>query len=378
MTAPPAASELVASARRLTPLLRERADVAERERDLPDDVVAALSAAGLFRMCVPAVYGGPEPDPLTILSTIEAVSEADGAAGWCTTIATTTSSQSLYLRPDVAAALFGPLDCISGGSFAARGNAVRADGGWVVDGHWSWGSGTSHCTLITAGATCDDGTFRLMFMPSSDVTVLDNWDAVGLRGTGSHDFTAKGAFVPEDHAIEVFVARPQVDAPLGRFPNFGLLASGVAACLLGIARHAVEELVDLAEGKTPFMSSRTLATMAAAQIELSHAEAAVSSARAFLHDEVGRAWDLILAGTVVPVEQRARIRLACANVGTEAARAVDICYTTGGGSSVHVSSPLQRCLRDIHTATQHILVSPRMWETFGRLRFGQKVDPSML
>jgi alkylation response protein AidB-like acyl-CoA dehydrogenase len=220
--------------------------------------------------------------------------------------------------------------------------------------------------------------FRLMFLPAADVTIHDTWDAVGMRGTGSHDFTIEAVFVPDDHTVEVLARRPHLELPLAHFPNFGLLASGVATTLVGIGRRAINELIDLAEGKTPFFSSKTLAATPGAQIDVARAEAALSGARAFLRDEVAIAWETVCAGDRVPVERRARIRLACANVGTEAARAVDICYTAGGGSSIHRSSPLQRCLRDVHTATQHILVSPRMWETYGRLVLGQKVDPSML
>ena len=99
---------------------------------------------------------------------------------------------------------------------------------------------------------------------------------------------------------------------------------------------------------------------------------------AFLLDEVGATWDDVLAGREVSLDQRARVRLAATNAGVRCAEAVDFAYNAGGGSSVFATSPLQRCFRDIHTATQHIMVQPRGYEVFGRLRLGLPADTSML
>ena len=115
-----------------------------------------------------------------------------------------------------------------------------------------------------------------------------------------------------------------------------------------------------------------------AQVDVAKAEAALGSARAFLLDEVGTTWADVLAGREITIEQRARIRLAATNVGVRCAEAVDLAYNTGGGSSVYSSSPLQRCFRDIHTATQHLMVSPRAYEIFGRQRLGLPLDGTMI
>jgi alkylation response protein AidB-like acyl-CoA dehydrogenase len=176
----------------------------------------------------------------------------------------------------------------------------------------------------------------------------------------------------------VLATRSQLDSALGRFPNFTLLAVGVAATALGIARRAVDEMVVLAGSKTPAGASRSLAHHPPAQLHVAQAEAILGSARAFLRHEVSEAWQVALAGERVAVDRRARVRLACAHAGMEAARATDLAYNTGGGSSVFASSPLQRCFRDVHTATQHIMLSDRNHLTFGRLRLGLEADTSLL
>ena len=156
---------------------RQHADASEAARRLAPPVVAALRDAGLMRLCVPDAYGGPEVDPMTMVAAVAAVAEADGAAGWCAMIASTTSSMALFLEPDVARVVFGDPRSISGGAFAPNGVGRAVDGGYEVTGRWQWGSGTQHCTWITGGTLTDDGGFHLMFLPAAEVTIHDTWDS---------------------------------------------------------------------------------------------------------------------------------------------------------------------------------------------------------
>lgn len=368
--------DLIEAAEGVHELVEAHADKAEQGRRLPKRLVQALRDAQLFRMCVPAVYGGPEADPLTLVRAVEAVATADGAAGWCTMIASTTSSMSLFMDPEWAQRIYGDAKSITGGVYAPNGRATADGDGWRVTGRWQWGSGTQHCNWITGGATTDDGQFHLMFMDASDVSIHDTWYSSGLRGSGSNDFSVDGAHVPRSRTVQPLVGHRQVDCDLARFPNFSLLASGVAAVSLGIARHAVDEFTELGQGKRPLFSSQTLSQSGSAQADLARAEASLRAGRAFLHDELGRAWATVQRGGRVEVRDRGRIRLACVHAAEAAARATDMVYTLGGGTSVYESSPLQRCLRDVHVTTQHMMVSPRMYETLGKMFFGYDVDTS--
>jgi alkylation response protein AidB-like acyl-CoA dehydrogenase len=157
-----------------------------------------------------------------------------------------------------------------------------------------------------------------------------------------------------------------------------LLAGGLCSVTLGIAGRAVDELASLATGRTPLLSRTTLAHQGYVQIDLARASAAVGAARAYLVDQVGRMWDRVLVGERASPGQRAELRLACHHAAFEAARAVDLAYTAAGGASVYSSSPLQRCLRDIHAATQHVMLSPRNLETFAKVRLGLEVDTTLV
>lgn len=359
-------------------LVREHAPECERARHLSPVVVDALVDAGLMRLCVPREYGGPEATPMQLVEAIEAVAEADGATGWCVMIASTTSSMACFLDPDVARAIYGDPGIVTGGAFAPSGQAATVDGGFRVNGRWSWGSGTDHAHWILGGALTDAGEFHLVFTEAEHVQFHDTWYASGLRATASGDFEMTDVFVPAGYSVQPLRSRPQVDSPLAHFPNFTLLAVAVSSAMLGIARCAVDEAVALAQGKRQSYSSKLLAESPTAQIELSRAEATLSAARAFLMDELSSAWAAASSGSRVSAEARARIRLAGVHVAESAVKATDMAYTMAGGPAVFETSPLQRCLRDIHTASQHLQVSPRLHETLGRVLLGQPVDTSML
>jgi indole-3-acetate monooxygenase len=375
------ASTIVDAARDLAELIEANADDGERIRRLPLATVRALNDAQLMRMCVPEVYGGPEVDPVTLVEAIEAVARSDGGAGWCTMIASTTSSMASLLPEESAREIYGDRTSITGGVFApnGKGEATTLGGvdGFRVTGRWAWGSGTQHCRWVLGGALCDDGTFRLCWFPQSEVTFHDTWYTTGMRGSGSLDYSVTEAFVPAARTIQPAVTRPVVRTPLSQFPNFTLLAAGVSAVGLGVARRALDELVDLAQGKKPQYSSKTLAQSGFTQVELARAEGKLRAARAFLLDELRSAWATAVAGEEVTVEARTGIRLAATHAATVCAEVADVAFTLAGGTAVYDTSPLGRCLRDAHVVTQHIQTAPKLNETIGKLLLGLDVDTTM-
>lgn len=372
---------LVDAALDLAELIEANADDGERVRRLPLATVKALADAELMRMCVPEAYGGPEADPVTLVSAIEAVAQGDGAAGWCSMIASTTSSLASFLPEHTAREIYGERSSVTGGVFApnGRGVATTEDGvdGFSVTGRWAWGSGTQHCRWVLGGTNCDDGTFRLCWFPQADVSFHDTWHTSGMRGSGSLDYSVNEVFVPASRTIQPGVTRPVVKCPLARFPNFTLLAAGVSAVGLGVARRALDELVDVAQGKKPQFSSRTLAQSGFTQVEVARAEARLRAARAFLHDELATAWSVAVAGGDVSLEARTGIRLAATHAATTGADVADVAFTLAGGTAVYDTSPLGRCLRDAHVVTQHIQTAPKLNETIGKILLGVDADTSM-
>lgn len=364
---------------------RDRAPEIEAARRLPADHAADLAASGVFRMLVPADHGGLELHPDAFVDVLRELARADGATGWCAMIGSTTGSLAASLSAEWAQRIYGDdPDVITCGVTAPMGRALPVDGGWRVSGRWPFGSASAVAQWICGGAQIVDADgnpergesgapeIRLMMFPAADVLRHDNWHVSGLRGTGSGDIEVSDAFVPEGRSI-VLGGRPRVDAPLYRFPTFGLLALGVAAVALGIGERALDELVDLAGGKVPTGGRRPLAARAPVQIDAARAEAALRSARALMTETIGRAWETAAAGERLTTEHRADLRLAAVNATWAAVDATDRCYHAGGGSAIHEASPLQRCFRDVHVATQHVMVAQPVWELTGRVRLG--LDP---
>ncbi len=356
----------------------EHADEGDRQRRLSDEVVTALRDGGLLTLCLPACYGGTGTGPLTLVDAVSEVARGDGAAGWCAGIASTTASLAAFLTADVAREIYPSAAVATGGVFAPNGRGTREGAGYRVTGRWQWGSGTQHCSWIVGGAMCDDDTQRVCFFPADQVELIDTWHTSGMRGTGSLDIAVSDVFVPEDHTLQPGVTPIYVDEPIAHFPNFTLLALGIAATGLGIARRALDELVTIAGGKTPQFSSRTLAQSGFAQTEFARAEARWRSARALLRNEVGAAWNAAVAGERVSVDARVAMRLAAAHAAAESVAVVDGAWTLAGGTAVYDTSVLGRCLRDVHVVTQHIMVAPKLHETLGKHLLGVDFDARMI
>ncbi len=381
-------SGTLAAAQALAPMLRERADAIEAERRLPRDLSQRFAEAGFYRMCVPEIYGGLELPPADTMETIETLARADGACAWCVFIGATSGSVLALLPEASAREIFAQPTTLLCGVFAPKGRAQAVEGGFRVEGQWAWGSGTQNADWIMGGCqVVRDGEIerlangtprsRMMLVPADEVEFLDTWYVSGLAGTGSTDFAFHDRFVPESRAVGLGVDGP-LERPLYAFPQFGLLAMGIAAVSLGLARAAIDELIEIAGGKLPAGSARPLAARAAAQADVSRAEALWRSARAFYYETIEEAWQSALAGGGIETGHRRDIRLATTHATRSCAEAVDLMYHLAGGTSVYRRSPLQRIFRDVHVATQHMMVAPATLELTGRLLLGLETDTAML
>jgi alkylation response protein AidB-like acyl-CoA dehydrogenase len=368
----------LAAAHALAPEIAARGEEIESGRRLPPELAARFAEGGLFGVCVPARYGGSELAAADVVRVIEAVARADGAAGWCVMIGATTGMLAASLPEGWAKEIYGANPrVVTGGVTAPAGVAEPADGGHLVTGRWTFGSGCQHSDWIVGGTRMpgasgggsDGADAHLMFFPRSEVTIHDTWHSSGLRGTGSHDFEVRRVFVPEGRSV-LLGGRPRVTGPLYQFPTLGLLALGVCAVALGIGRRALDEFAALAAAKTPTGSARPLAQRAVVQRQVGEAEAALRSARAYVFDAIGAAWEVAARGDALPGALKNDLRLAAANAAWRAAQAVDLVYHAGGGTSVYATSPLQRCFRDVHVATQHIMVAQPIFEVCGRALLG--------
>lgn len=366
-----------------------RAADTEQQRRLPADLAAELAQAGLFRMLVPKSLGGAETDVATLFTTLEQLGRADAATGWCVMIGATTALISAWLPEEHAREIWADPNVITGGVFAPMGRASVDGDDYVVSGRWAWGSGSANCSWLLGGALIMEGgemrrapngapDHRMMVMRKAEVELIDTWDALGMRGTGSGDLAAKDVRVPQGRSVSFITDTPREAGPLYRFAPFGLLALGIAAVASGNALGALDDLKALATAKKGQGSSRSLAERGVVQADFAVAQADLGAARALVHAEIAAAWDCVVAGDTLDLPARARLRLAATRLTQVSARVAAKMHELAGGTSVYASHPLNRRFRDAHVATQHVMVAPPTLELAGRVLLGLPVDASML
>ena len=222
---------------------------AERKR-LDGDIVELMKRAGVFRMLVGRRFGGDEATPSDFFRLVERIASADGSSGWVASF----GHAAIYLSALPVATLeeiyaHGPDIIFAGGIFPPK-PAVPTDGGFKVDGRWSWASGSTAANLIgvgisVAGGSEASGLPRMAVIPKEQVSIVDNWEVNGLQGTGSHDVVVRGIVVPEAWTF-LRGAPSSLDGPLFRYPTLALAAQALAVVGLGTARAALDEVKAMA------------------------------------------------------------------------------------------------------------------------------------
>jgi alkylation response protein AidB-like acyl-CoA dehydrogenase len=372
------ANDIETVARQIAVAAREMSTEIDNDRRLPEELVALLGESGLLRAGAPAEVGGLELPPGVALRCAEEVARGNASAGWCVSIAITSSLLVAYLPTSSREALFGDGRGVAAGVWAPRGTGRTVEGGVVVSGRWPFCSGITHADMMFAGCLVDDQRApSVVAVCNEDLRVLDTWHTLGLRGTGSHDTVADEVFVPSDRVFSLFDG-PNLDRPLYRFPVFGFFALSIAAAALGNARAAIDDLIELACAKMGLGSTRTLAERPSTQSVVATAESALEAARALYYQAIETAWQASQGGDGVSVETRNRLRLAATHAVRTSADVVRNMYDLAGGTAIYDSSPLQRRFRDAYTATAHFQVNEASRELPGRILLDQPADVSML
>jgi alkylation response protein AidB-like acyl-CoA dehydrogenase len=383
------ASDPVIAARDLFPVLDACWGESDADRRLPHRVVEQMRAAGIFRAVVPAELGGADADLQTFLEVIETVAYANGAAGWDTATSFMSTLFALGLpRSGLQRVYGGGPDVIFAGTVTINRDAATAvpDGdGYRLSGRWRFGSGCQDADWMICSARISDGRAEdapqqhiYAVQPRSAVKIIDTWNVIGMKGTGSHDWSVTDAYVAADQTDTTSRVQQRImDQPwrgvLYHIPLYSIAGLHFSAVATGLARRAIDALSELAGVKIATRSTSLLRERVQVQDAVARAEAALESARAYRDRLVDEAWRTTAAGGSLSLEQRARIRLAGTNCVESACRAVDLMYNAGGTSAIEESSALARCFRDVHVVSQSINVTTRNYEHAGRVFLG--LDP---
>ncbi len=365
----------------LLPLVEAEADEAERIRHQTDKVVAALRRAGIYSMLLPRALGGGELPFVDAMRVVERIAWADGSAGWCAMVGNVMSSTQAHV-PEKGVQLMYPngAGTMVAGQGIPRGEARRIEGGYLVRGQWSYGSGIFHADFAHSGCVIMDGDKPLTdahgapeviitHVARQELDLRDNWDVLGLRGTGSYDYGLKRGelFVPE------YMCYPfSADVPLrgGYQYTLGLIgftAWGHTSWALGVGRRVLDEIAKVARTKAgPFGAVGESATF---KHSFAQAESKYRAARAFSYEVWSDLSDSLLRGEPASLKQIALIRMAMRHIHDVMSETSTFAHRAGGGVSLR-PSVLQRCYRDIHAGTQHLLLSDQIFQECGRVMLG--------
>jgi alkylation response protein AidB-like acyl-CoA dehydrogenase len=354
----------------LAPLVQQYRDEGERQRRLPQPLFQALRDAGFFSLWVPRLIGGAETDVETSVRVVEELSRLDGAVGWNVMIAANTSILWANLTEDVAAEMVGRdgRNVIAGTVTSGSGTAIPVPGGFRVSGRWPFASGCHQadwlvcvCHIVEEGEPrrAPDGSPRnfTFVLRAAECQILDTWHTVGMRGTGSHDFTVTDLFVPEGRYFPARDGTSFQPGPLYNTSFYHLWAPNIAGVALGIGRAALGLFAELASAKRPTRSTVVLAERENVQEKFGRAQGLVRGSQAFLYEVIRQTWPCLRSGEPVPEELTALNRLAASMAVDNAIAAVDLVFTLSGSTSIYERNRLERCFRDVHVVQQHAVVS---------------------
>ena len=378
-------------ARAIVSLLDSHGAEIDRRRELTPEVVDALADQELLRLLLPKGLGGQEIPLLEFCKTTEEVAKGDASTGWFVNQSNVSmASSAAAMPPDAAAEVFaGPRAGLAWGSKHNQSVATRVEGGYRLTGTWSYASGSRHTEWIGAhsAVTNPDGTphmrhgrpdDRSFVFRKSQAEIIDDWQVLGLRGTGSDTYTVRDLFIPNAHA-------PARDAPEEKrwhgplYPIGSTLmyATGFCGVTIGLARTMLDTYVDLARRRHSRASAFSMAVNQAVQREVGLLEAKLSAARAFLHEAVSAVYDASVAGTL-DVDLRIRLRLATTYGMNEATDVSIACYRGAGTMAILDSAPFERRFRDAMSASQHLQAMMPHVEMVGRHLIGTGDPPAFI
>ena len=360
--------------RAAAPVLEAQAPANEARGFLTDEAFAALLGTGVLSIETPEELGGSEASPSQIIEALEAVSYADPSAGWVTmALLVATGITASHLDDTAVRELFAAGSCpLIAGQGNRMGDAVPAPGGFTLSGRWSFASGVGNATHLHSGAQVTGTDDRLIFVfPKEQASLEGNWDVMGLRATGSFDYSCTDLFVPESMTFAVRGKGPQRGGSLYRLGLDNIASIGHAGWALGVGRRLLDELRNAASavGRTGKFASGQF------HADFGRAEALIRSARALLLETWAKAEQHLLANERLDTELQSAVRLALYNTTWSAEAVSQIVYRWAGTAALR-DGTIQRFYRDMHAGTQHVTSGTAVIEGVGEWYSGVSPEGS--
>lgn len=383
-------TELVHRASELVPLLRRHAIWSEENRRLHDETVEAMADAGLFRMRVPARYGGYESDTRTLTEVTAELARGDGSAAWTASVWTIPGWMVGMFPDEVQDEVFSVPDVRVCGTLSPSASASQVPGGMRVTGEWGFISGAWHSQWqeIIAMAPTPDGSGQwpvMALVPLAELEIVDDWYTAGMKGSGSVTTVARDVFVPQERILplpailrEQYASKLNAESPMYRAPLLGVAAASSVGTLIGLARAAKEAFFErLPKRKITYTDYQSQREAPITHLQVADATMKIDEAEFHGYRVTSLTDDKGVTGEAWTLEERARARADVGAVCQLAKDAVDVFSMASGASSTYNTVPIQRIARDVQTVNLHALMLPSTnRELYGRVLCG--LEPNSL
>ena len=382
---------LVERAHKMIPVLRERAARCDELGRLPDETREDLRESGIARILQPARYGGAEEHFSGMVDILGAIGSGCGSTAWC--LAQYIGHNFMIAQwPERAqeAVWEDRRNLVAGILIPPLAKARKVRGGYRLTGQWPFVSGVDACDwTILSGLVTREGREpeeRYFVVPKSDYEILDTWDAVGLRGSGSHDIRADDLFIPSAMTLPIrhlkggeSPGRKLNRADLYRSPSYATFGLLIASASVGIADGMVRDYTEHAKTRVALMSGKAHIDQTTQHVRLSKAAASVEAAKALLHRNCEEIMRIVATDRLPSAAERTKFRAAGTMAGSLAFDAANLIWDAEGGRAVYMKNPVARAYRDLCTATRHMTHN---WDLNGgldgRVRMGLPLDnPSL-
>lgn len=380
--------QLLNNATALVPYLQKFGTIIDEERHIPEEVIQKVSDAGLFKLGTPRIFGGHEVSIRAMVEIVSEVAKGNGSVGWVVQIINGNNySASLSLSPDALHSIFSQEEEVRFCSVLQSRKAVvrKVDGGYFVEeGFWGFGSGSKHAThallnLNDPKTNIENPQMMLAVIPMSEVTIVDDWYTMSLKGSASNSLEVKNVFIPEKYVvIQDMNQEKSLPTELegrDRYRPYGQLiisiTTGISA-ILGLARGAVEYFIEKAPHKGIAMTVHTSqAAVGHIQYKVGLAAMKVESAHLHISRTIDNLERHVQKTEPFNLKEIAQIQTDMTYAAMLCWEAVDMLMAESGGSVIADSNRLSQIFRDIRGGSNHALTTASTGlELYGRVLMG--------
>lgn len=386
-------SDVLDSIRELLPTIRDRAACTESEREISAETIAALVETGVFRMFRPRRHGGTESDPVDYFTAVRLLASACPSTGWAASLLGISPWHVALLEPEAQDDIWGAeQDALVSSSYAPMGRLVPSEGGYRLNGLWRAAPGIGHCGWVILGSLLigqrgDPVDYVALAVPRSDFSVTQNWDVVGLRGTGSSDVIVRDAFVPAHRTygsagrIRAAEAQRSRGSPaLYRVPFASIHSTAITVPLLGAAEGAYSYHLDrMRERSKLSYGGRKGTEDEFAQIAVARGMGEIDASILTLERDLREQTEYAVRNEPIPMELRLRARRDQVRGTERAVEAMDLLFKAASGHGVQSGTPIERAWRGVHTGAAHVINDVEQgMSLYGRWAYGLGVDDSLI